>query len=182
MRLTLPLTVLLLSACGSAPPSEGPAPATEPTNTSLTATATRVHVAADAPLQAVVLRGPVEAAWLMLAPVYEQLGLKVDYSNVESLTMGVSEFTGTRIGEKRTTDLIRCGNQGSGGSAFTRYRTQVRILTTLTAAADGNTLIQTRVTATGTPMDGSSRQVTLCTSTGELESTIARMVRERIPR
>lgn len=184
MRLLLSAAaVVLLAACGAAPPAgEGPTPSTGPTNMTPTATGTNVHIAVDAPLQAVVLRGPVEAAWLMLPPVYEQLGLPIDYSNVETLTLGVQEFTGQKIGDKRTTDYIRCGNQGSGGSAFTRYRTKVRILTTLQSNEDGNTLIQTHITATGTSMNGASTQATHCNSTGELEGLIASMVRQRLPR
>jgi hypothetical protein len=97
-----------------------------------------------------------------------------------SYTYGNRRVTASRIGGEDVSEWVRCGNSGSGPSAMTRLRTQLVVVTTLQASAEGLTSVATQVSGSGTPTEGTSSGAVLCVSNGKLEQEIANSVRRRV--
>lgn len=172
---------LLLAACAPAAPHASSA-APEPSPAIMeTSTGISVRLGADGPARAAV-DAPAGRVWAALPAVYEALGIPAEVSDPAAHTYGTQRFTRTRLGDRRTAEMVRCGNAGSGASAMSTYRIRLSILTTLRPGAGGGTELSTEVAGSATPVDGTSTGATRCVSTGELERRIAALAAEHAAR
>lgn len=173
LRSWVPLATLALAACA---PAAGPAqdrPAAPPAHVQETGGGIRIQLGAVQPGTPVSLNGSREAAWTALPQVYASLGLRADLVDPATHRYGAQRVTQVRIGERRTRDLVRCGNEGAGPSAASGYRIQLSIVSRLVPAAEGKTNVATDVGGWATSVEGGSTGAIRCVSTGELEQQIA---------
>jgi hypothetical protein len=112
-------------------------------------------------------------AWAALPQVYASLGLRADLVDPATHRYGAQRVTQVRIGERRTRDLVRCGNDGAGPSSVSGHRIQLSIVSRLSASAGGKTDVTTEVAGWATSVEGGSTGAVRCVSTGELEQQIA---------
>ena len=121
-----------------------------------------------------------EQVWAALPGVYRELGITTDMRDDALRTLGARTFTGSRIGGKRSSDFVRCGNQGSGPSSGGMYRTRLTVISRVTAAGPGKSDLVTEVSGTATQVEGTSTGPIACASTGELEQRIKTMSEKAI--
>lgn len=174
--LLLSISILTATACGS--PTTGSGPTSGPGSSIIpTSTGVLIRIAEDgAPSREIVSATP-EQVWAILPAVYEQLGIEAGIMDSDGLVYGAPRFTGTRIGGRRTAEFMRCGSAGAGPSTG-GYRIRLSIQSKVRELAEGSTAIETQVTGSGTPFEGTSTGVVRCVSTGDLEREIARIAGE----
>ena len=119
----------------------------------------------------VSIDAPAAKVWSVLPGVYEKIGIKPEFADDAVMTIGTRSFTSSRLDGKRTTDFIRCGNQGSGPSAGGMFRNRLSIVTRV-VAIQGKTEILSEVSGTATPVEGTSTGMVTCASTGLIELRI----------
>lgn len=123
-----------------------------------------------------------ERIWSVLPAVYEKLGIRADINEAATRTIGTRSFTQSRLDGKRTSDWIRCGNQGSGPSSGGMYRTRLSIITSVEPASGGGSKIVTEIGGIATPVEGTSTGPVTCVSLGTIEQRIRELVDEQIAR
>ncbi len=123
-----------------------------------------------------------DRVWSVLPVVYEKLGIRAEVNEAATLTIGTRGFTQTRIEGKRTSDWIRCGNEGSGPSSGGMYRTRLSIITRVEPASGGGSNVVTEVSGTATPVEGTSTGPVACASVGTIEQRIRTLIEEQIAR
>lgn len=179
-RSCLVLIAFALGGCaasGASAPTQRAAP---PTQVQDNGSEVRVQLGAVEPGPVVQVNGPPEQAWAALPQVYAALGLRPDHVDPATRTYGVQRVTQTRIGERRTRDYVRCGNDGAGPSAATGYRIQLSIVTRLAPSAGGKTDVTTAVGGWATSVEGGSTGAIRCASNGDLEQQIATLLAARL--
>ena len=119
----------------------------------------------------VSIDAPAKKVWSVLPRVYEQLGIKADFADDAAMAIGANSFTASRLDGKRTSEFVRCGNQGSGPSSGAMFRTRLSIASRV-VATQGRTEILSEVTGTATPVEGTSTGMVTCASTGLIELRI----------
>ncbi|MBW3654995.1 MAG: hypothetical protein KY444_02745 [Gemmatimonadetes bacterium] len=164
---------LPLAACAAAAEPARSGAAAPPTHIQETGGGIRIQLGAAEPGTPVALSGSREEAWAALPQVYASLGLPADLVDPATHRYGAQRVTQARIGERRTRDLVRCGNDGAGPSSTAGYRIQLSIVSRLVGAAGGKTEVTTDVAGWGTTVEGASTGAIRCVSTGELEQQIA---------
>jgi hypothetical protein len=173
LRSRLSLVTLSLAACAPAAQPAQDRPAAPPAHVQETGGGIRIQLSGVEPGTPVSLGGSREAAWAALPQVYAALGLRADLVDPATHRYGAQRVTQARIGERRTRDLVRCGNDGAGPSAVSGYRIQLSIVSRLVPAAGGKTDLTTEVGGWASSVEGGSTGAIRCVSTGELEQQIA---------
>ena len=174
-------TLALLSlVAGCATAASPPAGAGSPGSISSTETGGMIRMGQDSRAVSVSLDASPDQVWAALPGIYEQLGIQAEMREEATRTIGTRSFSGSRIDGKRTTDFVRCGNQGSGPSSGAMYRTRLLITTRVMATRDGKTDLVTEVGGTATPVEGTSTGQIACASTGDLEQRIRALALQAI--
>ena len=175
---------LLLAFVACAPPAGAPtaSPAnTEPAAVQEAAGGYVIRFENEAALSAALNSTP-ERVWSILPSVYQALRIPTEVYDPRTRSIGTQRFTELRIGDTRTVDLVRCGNEGAGPSAVSAYRVRLSIITTVRARPGNVSSLTTQVTATGTPVEGTSTATVRCVSTGEIERRILALTSEQLQR
>ncbi len=171
-------SVLLLNGCASA--SSPVAGAGTPGSIGATETGGMIRMGGDSRAVSVGVTATPEQVWAALPGVYQELGITAEMRDDALRTIGTRAFTGARIGGKRVSDFVRCGNQGSGPSSGGMVRHRLIIVTRVTATGAGKSDLVTEVGGTATPVEGTSTGPITCASTGELEQRIKVMAEKAI--
>lgn len=161
------LCLAAVAGCASAAPSSAGAPA----STHATESGVLVRLNQESQAVSVSIDAPAAKVWSVLPRVFEQIGVKPEFVDAASMTIGTRSFTASRLDGKRTSDAVRCGNQGSGPSSGAMVRTKLSI-TTRVVAIQGRTEILSEVKGTATPVEGTSTGAVACASTGLVELRI----------
>lgn len=170
MKYTTLVFSSLLTACATT--GSPPAGAGAPGSISGTETGSLIRMGQDSRAVSVSLDASPEQVWAVLPGIYQELGITAEMRDESVRTLGTRAFTGSRIDGRRTTDFVRCGNQGSGPSSGAMFRTRLTIVTRVIATGDGKTELVTEVGGTATPVEGTSTGPVACASTGDLEQRI----------
>jgi hypothetical protein len=176
VRSWIPLVTLALGACASAAEPARDRAAAPPTHIQDTGSDIRIQLSAVEPGTPVPLGGTRDDAWAALPQVYASLGLRADLVDPATHRYGAQRVTQVRIGDRRTRDLVRCGNDGAGPSSTAGYRIQLSIVSRLAPAAGGKTDVATDVAGWATAVEGSSTGAIRCVSIGQLEQQIATLL------
>ena len=120
-----------------------------------------------------------DSVFLAVMDVYSALGITADVIDTRARRYGVQRFSQTRLGGKPTSEYVRCGFEATGPAAVIRYRTELSIISVVTAAASDSTTLTTEVSGSAMRADGSTTPMQ-CASTGELERRINALVRDRL--
>jgi len=181
MRRTLPLAVLVLAGCASAPPGSA-LPGRDETArvTDAGGNALRIRPGDGAARTTLVI--PLDAIWRVLPAVYDSLGIPANLLDPAIHVFGNSGFTLTkRLGKTSLTQYIDCGKTQGFPSAET-YEIYLAVVTQLQPGPEsGTTVLATSVDASGRPMTFRG-DPTRCPSSGELEKRIADRVRAEVKR
>lgn len=161
------LCLVAVAGCASAAPSSPGSPA----STHATESGVFVRLNQESQAVSVSIDAPAKKVWSVLPRVYEQLGIKADFADDAAMAIGANSFTASRLDGKRTSEFVRCGNQGSGPSSGAMFRTRLSIASRV-VATQGRTEILSEVTGTATPVEGTSTGMVTCASTGLIELRI----------
>ncbi len=112
-----------------------------------------------------------ERVWAALTEVWGDLELQPDALDTRTRTIGVQRFTRSRIAGQNSGSFVRCGNEGAGPSASSRYRTSLDLRSQV-HVRDDKVFVHTMLTGTASPVDGSSTSRVGCMSLGLLEQRI----------
>lgn len=178
MRYIALASLSILAGCATV--ASPPAGAGSPGSISSTETGGVIRMGQDSRAVSVSLEAPPDQVWAALPGIYQQLGIQAEMREDATRTIGTRAFTGSRIDGKRTTDFVRCGNQGSGPSAGGMFRTRLMIVTRVMATSDGKTDLVSEVGGTATPVEGTSTGQVACASTGDLEQRIRALALQAI--
>ena len=161
------LSLAAVAGCASA--------ATSPPGAGASAHATEsgvfVKLSQESQAVSVSIDAPAERVWSVLPRVYEQLGIKPDFADDVAMTIGTRSFAASRLDGKRTSEAVRCANEGSGPSSGGMFRTRLSIVTRV-VAVQGKAEILSEVTGTATPVEGTSTGAVTCASSGTIELRI----------
>ncbi len=129
-----------------------------------------------------LVAAPMDRVWPIAVAAYTAAGLRIDGSDAtrhEVQTRGQvlrRELKGVSLSA-----YFDCGNEMSGSIADSwRIRIDGRMAVTL-AAADSSQ-VTTLLEVSASPVEGTSAQVSRCSSRGRLEAHIARIIREALAR
>lgn len=117
----------------------------------------------------------LDSVWAVLPEVYEALGIAGAGADPERKVFGNPEFKPRRIDGQRLSRYIDCGRGVTAAPRADEFDVTMSVLTRLTAAEGGGTLVQTTVQATGKPRAVSGNPV-FCPSRGTLELRVAELV------
>ena len=123
------------------------------------------------------LEGGAADVWAQLPEVYGDLGIDPDVIDVAGRRYGSGTVTGLRVGSLPMHEVVRCGAQATGLQSSTRMRVTLSVVSTVEAISEGHSLLRTRITGSGSRIDGTSTGAIACVSTGRLEQRIAGLVR-----
>lgn len=112
-----------------------------------------------------------ERAWQALVDTYADYDIEPDAVDLRGHQLGVERLTRSRLAGERAEALARCGNQGAGPSAASRFRITFAFVSRVLPDEHGSVLY-TRVQASAMPVDGTSTGRVACVSTGLLENRI----------
>jgi hypothetical protein len=118
---------------------------------------------------------PVDSVWPALPRVYEMLGIAEAGADPARKVFGALEFRPRRIEDKRLSTYIDCGMGVTAVPKADAYQVTMSVLTQLTPADGGGTVVATLVEATGKPRGVSGNPV-YCQSNGVLETRVAELV------
>lgn len=175
----LPAALLLLAGCaggsggsgGRSSAPAGPPPRVDQVGTS----GYDVRISDDGRSASVTLKATPEAAWTGLLAAYQKLGIPVTSTNSASRTLGNPSFdVRRRLGDQPLSRYLDCGTNLSGVIANS-YRVELSVSSSLTPAAGGETVLETRVAASAVSPQGASSGPVRCASTGRLETDIANL-------
>lgn len=118
-----------------------------------------------------------ERVWDLLPVVYQGLGIPVGTSIPDAKTIGNVRLDLNRVlAGQPLSNFVNCGEGPTGNPVADSYRVNMSVLTTLTPAENGATLVQTRVNSSAVNRAVSGATVN-CATTGRLEALIAERIR-----
>jgi len=123
---------------------------------------------------------PVTAdeVYAVLDEAYASVGIEVGSASAGERKMGNTYFTATRrLGSRLVSEYVRCADNPLGGSMADTKPVRFSVLSTVTPMQESSRL-STRVQAS--TATGERGGALLCTSTGLLETAIARAVKLRL--
>lgn len=170
-------TVLVLSACGTggAPATADPTPlpasmeeSGDQINLNLTRDERGVRAEYDA---------SADEVWSLLPAVYADLQIEPDVVETAGRRFGSANVTGLRVAGEPMHELMRCGAQATGLQTTTRMRVKMTVISTVEPLGANRSAVTTRITGTGSRIDGTSTGSIACVSTGRLEERIAGLIR-----
>jgi hypothetical protein len=121
----------------------------------------------------------LNSAWNSIAPVYEALGIPLEYADLRTHRTGNTRFVVSRqLAGQPMSKMLRCG-EGITGALADSYRIQMSIWTELKSIDAENTAVFTRIEAKGSSVSGTGSTVN-CITTGMLESAIVKLLKQRV--
>ena len=124
---------------------------------------------------------PVDSVWAALPTVFEALGIGQAGADPEQRVFGNPEFRPRRIDGQRLSRYVDCGLGITAVPKADDYEVTMSVLTRLTPATDGGTVVATTVGATGKPR-GVSGNAVHCPSKGTLEARIVEGLHRELSR
>ncbi len=124
-----------------------------------------------------LVAAPVDSVWLVLAEVYDRMGISVARSNRGQWELGHPGFRARRIEGKRLSRYLNCGRSISGPLAD-QYSVTLSVLTRLTAAEGGTMVVTTVVGAAKSRMASSGGAVPCRSQSGKLELRLVELIVE----
>lgn|GEM_PF-3441787 len=176
------LLALVLAACASGtavqstPAARTTPAAAPPTRVTETSSGYVVNLEGDDTELRRVLDVPPERVWSALPAVYQALGMEAEVRDEASHTYGTRRYSQSRLGGMRTTDLVRCGMQGTAPPATGGHRVRLTAITRLQPMPGEKTLLLFDVSGTAISTGGTNTGSVPCISTGKLEQHIAALV------
>ena len=114
-----------------------------------------------------------DAVWEALIQVYGDLGIEIAGMDPRSRALNNPDLRiSRRLGGERLSKYLSCGS-GLTGAFADRFRVQMNILSSVTPAPDGTSILNTTIQAFGVNPEGTSNTRVPCGSTYQLEYRIA---------
>jgi len=182
MRGSIRPVVVALAVIACTPPVSTPSSGAAGAPPSIVATETGVMMRVDPENNTLTFRvdATPEQVWTKLPGIYETLGIPAEVLDSSARVFGTRGFVLGRLDGKRTTEFVRCGNEGTGPSSAGMYRTRLIIVSSLKSAPEGGTLVSTELGGTATSVEGTSSGPVSCSSKGPLEQRIRALLLERL--
>lgn len=183
MRWTVAV-VLLCAACG-ATAGQGPlqSPTQLPARIEPSAGGYDVTLSrSDQPLGQ-VFAAPVDRVWPLAVAAYTAAGLRIDGTDdARHLVQTRGQILRRQLAGRTLSTYFECGNELSGTIADTWRLTLSAHMGAGPGATPDSTRLQTMITVTASPVEGTSAQISPCSSKGRLEQEIAGTVRAALAR
>ncbi len=182
MRCTI-ASVLLLAACASASSSPIQAPAQLPARVDPNASGYDITLSrADEPV-GLRLAAPPDRVWPLAVAAYGAVGLRIDGTDAARHVLQTrGQVLHRQLDGSALSSFFDCGSELSGSIADTwRLKLDASMAVVPGASPDSSNL-QTLLVVTATPVEGTSAQITPCSSRGKLEARLAQRVREALAR
>ncbi len=182
MRWTV-ASALLCAACASAAPEAIQAPAQLPARVDPNAAGYDVVLnRADQPI-GLRFGAPADRVWPLALAAYAAVGLRVDGTDAAQHQVQTrGQVLRQRLNGIALSSYFDCGSELSGSIADSwRLKLDASMAVAPGASADSSSL-QTLLVATASPIEGTSAQVSPCSSRGQLEMKIAQLVRDALAR
>jgi hypothetical protein len=173
-------TLLLLpwaAACSATPAVTQQT--TAPTTVMSTGSGDVVQLEGDAEL-ASPLNYAAERVWTILPTVFDELNLGGGVLDNTRRIYGNDRLSVSRIAGQNPQTFVRCPNEATGMGSTMRYRVVLGIRTAVTPTTQGNSTLNTAITAQASPVDGSTAAKLDCVSNGKLEREIRRAVAAKL--
>ncbi|MDQ3697037.1 MAG: hypothetical protein M3373_03285 [Gemmatimonadota bacterium] len=170
--------VLAVPACAKRhiAPGGGPTPVTQQVISG--GSTSSIGMVAGASENERTINAPPDRVWEMLPAVYEALGVSATTIVTSDRIVGNDGLrVRRRLGTTPLPRYLDCGGTSGAPNAET-YDVSMSLMTQLHPAAEGRTIVVTRVEASGiSPFGGNT---VTCTSTGALERRMFTMLSERL--
>ncbi|MBM4185988.1 MAG: hypothetical protein FJ206_01625 [Gemmatimonadetes bacterium] len=122
---------------------------------------------------------PPNQVWKILAAVYTDLGLEVNFREAGNFRLGSCyQRVRTRLGKERLSAFVDCGSTRSVPNAD-QYEVALTVLTTVRPNSSGTTSLFTFVLGVGLDNSGAASGRIWCYSQGALEERIRTGVEEK---
>lgn len=122
---------------------------------------------------------PPDKVWKILAAVYTDLGLEVNFRETENFRLGTCyQRVRMRLGKERLSAFVDCGETRSVPNAD-QYDIALTVLTTVRPNSSGTSSLYTFVLGVGLDSSGAASNRIWCYSQGALEERIRAGVEER---
>lgn len=125
------------------------------------------------------VQGSVEGVWAALQVVYDELEIPLAVVNAAGRYLGNSNFSPRRIAGQRLSRFLDCGYGMTATPLADEYRISMGVITRISPAEGGGTLLLTELVANADRRDASADPVR-CATKGRLERMIAEMVAEQL--
>ncbi|SOD03863.1 hypothetical protein SAMN05216486_1191 [bacterium JGI 053] len=179
MHRLAPVVAAVLCGC-TASGTPGPVPQSDRSvaRIEMNAGTAEVEINTDRAAMTRTLPASVDALWAQLPAVYQALGVEgAGVANAGDHVFGRQGFRAyRRIGEARMSTLLDCGGTYAGDADT--YDVRMTVMTSLAPAARGGTQVRSWVEASGR-QQASSSTLARCSSKGQLEREIARLLAEK---
>ena len=176
-RLAIPAALLLLAGCAAGSGATAAPPAGPPPRVDAVGNGYDVRLSDDAEAAVTRLEAAPEAAWTALMAAYGKLEIPLATVDAAGRTVGNPGFSvRRRLGGQPLSHYLDCGTNLTGIIANS-YIVKLSVGSKLTPEAQGGTTLETRVTASATSPQGTGSGPVRCSSTGRLESDIAKLAR-----
>lgn len=122
---------------------------------------------------------PPDQVWKILAAVYTDLGLEVNFREAANFRLGSCyQRVRTRLGKERLSTFVDCGSTRSVPNAD-QYEVAMTVLTTVRPNSSGTSSLFTFVIGVGLDNSGAASGRIWCYSQGALEDRIRSGVEEK---
>lgn len=126
-----------------------------------------------------IIAVPPDKVWGVLASVYTDLGLEVDFREAENFRLGTCyQKVRARLAKERLSVFVDCGETRSIPNAD-QYEVALTVLTTIRPNSSGTTSLFTFVLGVGLDNSGAAANRIWCYSQGALEERIRTGVEDR---
>ena len=172
-RLGVWVAIATVTACASSQPDDRPLAPETMSRLNLGGPGRQLHN--EPGIGARLVDAPIDSVWLALPRVYELLGIPDVGADPETMTLGNTSFQNRRIEGERLSTFVDCGSGVTAMPNADTYQVTLSLLTRVTRAEDGGTLVVTTVDGTGKPRAVAGNPVH-CQSKGRLEMRVAQLV------
>ena len=174
-RLLPALVGASLAVAAAACASGGAPPRTEPDRTVLTTD--QVIRTTVSPAARVAVAAPPAQVFSALAETNLELGVDTKLIDTGNRRIGNIDFFKSRqLGGQRLSQYVSCGETSTGSSIADEYRIHMSLVSTVYAAGDSASEMETAFTAYARDQRGVSSDRIACGTTGRLEDRIRRTV------
>lgn len=170
-------TALVLAACGVGGPPASADPTPLPASMEESGDHINLNLTRDERGVRAEYDTSADGVWSVLPAVYADLEIEPDVVETARRRFGSANVTGLRVGGEPMHALMRCGAQATGLQTSTRMRVKMIVISTVEPLAANRSAVTTRITGSGSRIDGTSTGSMACVSTGQLEERIAGLIR-----
>ncbi len=172
----LAVTFALVTVSGCASSGAASTPMIPESVQRLTGAQEKIEFYTDPSVGAHVVSAPPASVWPVLGAVYERLAIPVATSDPRQRMLGNPGYSAGHIENEPLSRYLDCG-RGMGPPYADQYSVTLLVVTRLTQAETGGTIVETTVDGSARPRDvsGSPQH---CVSKGRLELRVAELVVE----